>query len=127
MLGVLVMLNNYFHDFATALLVVSTYVMALMVMYAETSGGKLLKENVVETYPSMVHITGGTLVLLLMAGIVRSFTYRWFEWVDVLGRGQIFVLVFKHVIMFTVVGYGFYIWIGIHKRIKLMRKELEAS
>jgi hypothetical protein len=127
MLGVLVMLNNYFHDFATALLVVSTYVMVLMVRYAETNGGKFLKESVVGTYSSMVHITGGTLVLLLMAGIVRSFTYRWFEWVEVLGMGQIFVLVFKHVIMFTVVGYGFYIWVGIHKRVKLLRAEMEGS
>jgi hypothetical protein len=126
MLGVAVMLNNYFHDFATALLAVSTYVMFLMVRYAETRGGRLLKENVVEMYPGIVHITGGTLVLLLMAGIVRSFTYRWFEWVEVLGTGQIFVLIFKHVIMFTVVGYGFYIWIGIHKMIKFMKEELEA-
>lgn len=127
MLGVLVMLNNYFHDFATALLVVSTYVMYLMVRYAEVSGGKPLKESVVGIYPTMVHITGATLVLLLMAGIVRSFTYKWFEWVEVLGMGQIFVLAFKHIIMFTVVGYGIYVWIGMHKKIKLMREGLEKS
>jgi predicted LPLAT superfamily acyltransferase len=127
MLGVLVMLNNYFHDFATALLVVSTYVMFLMVRYAEVSGGKPLKENVVGIYPTMVHITGATLVLLLMAGIVRSFTYKWFEWVEVLGRAQVFVLVFKHIVMFAVVGYGIYLWIGMHKRIKHMREEFEKS
>ncbi|MBI3755351.1 MAG: hypothetical protein HY265_04220, partial [Deltaproteobacteria bacterium] len=46
MVGILVMLNNYFHDFATALVVVCTYGMLFMVKYAERKGGQDSREMV---------------------------------------------------------------------------------
>jgi hypothetical protein len=117
------MLNNYYHDFSTALIIVCTYAMALMVRFAEREGAGLFRKKVPKIYPRMLHVTGGSLVLLFMAGIVRSFTYKWFEWVEVLGMGQIVVLIFKHVLMFAIVGYGIYVWVGLHKRIKAIRSE----
>lgn len=121
--SILVTINNYFHDFATAVIIVGTYVMWLMLGYAAKSGDKDLPSTVAALYPRLLHVTGGTLMLLLMAGIVRSFTYKWFEWVEVLGMGQIVVLIFKHVFMFAIVGYGIYVWAGMHKKIKLIRGE----
>ena len=125
--GIFVMLNNYYHDFATALIIVCTYAMALMVRFAEREGASLFRRKVPKIYPRMLHVTGGSLVLLFMAGIVRSFTYKWFEWVEVLGMGQIVVLIFKHVLMFAIVGYGIYVWVGLHKRIKAIRSEGSGS
>lgn len=117
------MLNNYYHDFATAIIIVCTYGMALMVRFAEREAAGLFRKKVPKIYPRMLHVTGGSLVLLFMAGIVRSFTYKWFEWVEVLGMGQIVVLILKHVVMFGIVGYGIYVWVGLHKRIKAIRSE----
>lgn len=125
--GIFVMLNNYYHDFSTALIIVCTYAMALMVRFAEREGAGLFRKKVPKIYPRMLHVTGGSLVLLFMAGIVRSFTYKWFEWVEVLGMGQIVVLIFKHVLMFGIVGYGIYVWVGLHKRIKAIRSEGSGS
>ena len=119
--GIFVMLNNYYHDFATAIIIVCTYAMVLMIRFAEREGAGLFRQRVPKIYPRMLHVTGGSLVLLFMAGIVRSFTYKWFEWVEVLGMGQIVVLILKHVLMFGIVGYGIYVWVGLHKRIKLIR------
>ncbi len=116
------MFNNYFHDFATAAIVVCTLIMFFAVEYAEGGHNNRLKEKVLAIYPRMLHLTGGTFVLLIMAGIVRSFTYKWYEWVDVLGDGQVFLLIFKHVLMFGAFGYAVYLWVGIHKKINAMRK-----
>ena len=123
MVGILVMLNNYFHDFATAMLVVTTYVMVLIVRYASRSGAGDAARLAIALYPKMMHLTGATLVLLLMAGIVRSFTYSWFEWVGELGMAQIVLLGFKHVLMFSMVGYGIFVWVGVHKTVKAMKEE----
>ena len=123
LVSILVAINNYFHDFATAVIIIGTYVMWLMLGYAAKTGGKGLSSSVAALYPRLLHVTGGTLALLLMAGIVRSFTYKWFEWVEALGMAQILVLVFKHVFMFAIVGYGIYVWVGMHKKVRLMRGE----
>jgi len=123
MLGVLVMLNNYFHDFATALVVVCTYGMLLMVRYAEKSGGEDSRQMVLALYPKMVHVTGGSVAFVFVAGIVRSFTYKEFEWHDATATGQVAALMIKHVILFLLFAYGIYLWIRVHRKVKVLRKE----
>lgn len=121
------MLNNYYHDFATAVIIVCTYATVLMVRFAEREASGLFRKNLIKIYPRMLHVTGGSLVLLFMAGIVRSFTYKWFEWVEVMGMSQIVVVIFKHVLIFAVFGYGIYLWVGLHKRMKAIRAEGKES
>ena len=123
MIGILVMLNNYFHDFATALLVVCTYGMLLMVKYAERSWGHDSRQMILSLYPKMVHVTGGTLVFLLIAGIVRTFTYKEFEWHDAIATGQVAALMVKHVILFLLFAYGIFLWVRVHKKVKAFRQE----
>jgi len=115
MLGILVMLNDYFHDFATAIAIISTYVMLLLLRHVQNDDKAGPKDFLLLIYPKAVHITGGIVALLLMAGIVRAFTYSWF------GSDQVWLLMAKHVVMFSVFGYGLYLWIKMHKVIKTMR------
>lgn len=116
------MLNNYFHDFATALVVVCTYGMLFMVRYAEKKGGRDSREMVLALYPKMVHLTGGSVVFVFMAGIVRAFTYKEFEWNNAVESGQVLALTIKHIILFILFAYGIYLWLIVHKKIKAMRK-----
>lgn len=124
MIGILVMLNNYFHDFATALVVVSTYGMLFLVKHAERKGGRELKETIIELYPKMVHLTGGSVVFVFVAGIVRSFTYKDYEWHDATASGQVAALMVKHAILFVIFAYGIYLWIKVHRKVSAMRKEI---
>ena len=121
MLGILVMLNDYFHDFATAIAIISTYLMLLLLRHVQNDDKAGPKDFLLLIYPKAVHITGGIVALLLMAGIVRAFTYSWFEWDPVVGSDQVWLLMAKHVVMFSVFGYGLYLWIKMHKVIKTMR------
>lgn len=124
MIGILVMLNNYFHDFATALVVVCTYGMLFMARYAEKKGGHDSKQMVLALYPKMVHLTGGSVVFVFIAGIVRAFTYKEFEWNNAVESGQVLALTIKHIILFILFAYGIYLWLVVHRKVKAMRKEV---
>lgn len=125
MLAVLVMLNNYFHDFATALVVVCTYGMLFMVRYAKKKGGQDSRQMVLALYPKMVHLTGGSVVFVFIAGIVRAFTYKEFEWNNAVESGQVLALTIKHIILFILFAYGIYLWLIVHRKVKAMRKEMK--
>ncbi|MBI3752739.1 MAG: hypothetical protein HY266_01675 [Deltaproteobacteria bacterium] len=127
MIGILVMLNNYFHDFATALVVVCTYGMLLMVRYAEKNGGEDSKRMVLALYPKMMHLTGGSVVFVFMAGIVRTFTYKEFEWHDAVATGQVPALIIKHIILFILFAYGIYLWAAVHKKVKDIKKGMTEN
>ncbi|MFZ3072768.1 MAG: hypothetical protein WA162_05970 [Thermodesulfobacteriota bacterium] len=124
MIGILIMLNNYMHDFATAIFVVATYGMTLLVRYAEVKGGRDLREMAVAFYPRMVHLAGGSAIFLFIAGIVRTFTYKEYEWNSAVEHGQVEALMIKHVLLFVLFAIGIYLWIGVHRKISAMRKEV---
>ncbi len=119
--AILVMLNNYLHDFATAMVVVSSYAMLLMVRYAE-GGGVEVKRMVLRLYPRMLHLTAGSFIFLLFAGVIRAFTFKDYEWLEAAGRGQVYVLVIKHILLFILFGYGIYCWVRVHRRVRAMRR-----
>lgn len=120
--AILVMLNNYFHDFATAMVVVSSYIMLLMVNYAEKKDSSDIRGMVLAVYPKMLHVTAGSFIFLLFAGVIRTFTYKDYEWMEAAGRGQVAALSIKHVILFVLFGYGIYLWVRVHRKIKVLRK-----
>ncbi len=125
MIPVLVMLNNLFHDLATAFIVIATYAVHLLVGYAERNDDNIRRWTV-GVYPAMLHVTVVVFVLLLMAGIVRSFTYSWFEWVEGAGRVQIPVLIVKHIVLVAITIYGIYIWVQSHRRVKRLREAIRG-
>jgi uncharacterized membrane protein len=122
MTSILVMLNNYMHDFATALVVVCSYAMLLLVRYAEKNSSRETTSMVLSIYPKMLHLTAGSFIFLILAGVVRSFTYENYEWAEAAGRGQIAALMIKHVLLFILFGYGIYLWVKVYRRVKALRK-----
>ena len=94
-----------------------------MVRYAEKSGGDDVQQMVLALYPKMVHITGGSVVFMFMAGIVRTFTYKDFEWNNAVEHGQVLALMIKHVILFILFAYGIYLWVIVHRKIKCLRNK----
>ena len=123
MLNILLMLNNYFHDFATALFVVTTLGMLFIVRYVEKRGGRDLEEMVLVIYPKMVHLAGGSVIFLFFAGVVRAFTFNDFEWNSAVEHGQVAALMVKHVLLLALFTYGVYLWITVYRRVKELRKK----
>lgn len=124
LLGILVLLNNYFHDFAAGVVFVCGTVMFAMVKKANEEGSDAAKELCVAVYPTVVHIIGGAVIFMLFAGVIRTFTYKDFEWANAVGIGQVPAIIVKHIVVGGIFFYGVALWIKAHRKIKEMRKEL---
>lgn len=114
--GVLLMMNNYFHDVATALLLGSGF--AMWVMYK-----RFVKEgtgdisSVRTMYAGMSKLAIFALVWILIGGIPRTIYYSEFEWAAAAGRGQVKALIVKHILMFVCLGWGGCLWFRLKKAV----------
>jgi hypothetical protein len=111
-MAILVMLNNYFHDLATAIFAVSA--IAAWLLYRS----RALQQAPAAVGPvaaGLVKVGVASLAWTLLAGMVRGATYREYEWVEAAGRGQVPVLVLKHVILASLVAVGLFVLYRVHR------------
>ena len=117
-LAILLMLNNYVHDVATGLLIIS----ALWLGWSARELGQSPSAETVDyfkrTYRRCVRFVIGSIAVIVATGIVRTIFFMDFEWTIAMGKSLIPVLVAKHVLIFTLLGVGIYAWAGIRKRVR---------
>ena len=126
-MGIFVMMNNYFHDVATAMLVVASLMMFFLFKEVQKQNNSQTKQLFVDVYGKLSHIIGGTIIFIIMAGIVRTFTYKEFEWANAVGNEQVPAIIVKHILVVFFLVFGLRGWIKVHKRVKQMREELLAD
>ena len=127
MIGILVMMNNYFHDLAAGIVFVCGMTMFVLARKVEEIGSRESKEIFLGTYPTLVHIIGGAIIFMLFAGVIRTFTYKEFEWANAVGNDQVPAIIVKHIFLGGIFFYGVVLWVKSHKKVKEMRKELAAG
>lgn len=123
MIGILVMMNNYFHDLAAGIVFVCGVTMFAMVDRAGKMGSREAKDIVLGVYPVLVHIIGGAIIFMLFAGVIRTFTYKEFEWANAVGNAQVPAIIVKHIVLGGIFFYGIAQWMKAHRKVKEMRKE----
>jgi hypothetical protein len=98
-IAILVMLNNYFHDLAVGILFANVLLSVFFLRLI--SERNLIHENgLAEAFVRISgRITWGALAFIIVGGIIRTITYRQFEWADAAGKGQVVALIAKHVIL----------------------------
>jgi uncharacterized membrane protein len=118
-LGVFIMMNNYFHDVATALLLASGVVIWVIVKrYNSTAKTQETTEYFLKIYRGITRLAWFSLVWIILGGIPRTIFYKDFEWANAVGKDQVPALVIKHILAFIFVGSGAYMWLKISKKIK---------
>ena len=127
MIDILLFLNNYFHDLATAIFFVCGYTMFVMFRKVERRGTRESMNLFLEVYPKLVHLNAGALIFVIMAGIVRTFTYEQFESQSALGKAEIPILLLKHVLLGGLTFYGIWLWVKVHRKVIKVRKEIGAE
>jgi uncharacterized membrane protein len=119
-LGIILMLNNYVHDVATGLLLLS----ALWVGWSARDLGDEPAPGAVEvfrkTYRRCVRFVWGSIAVIVVTGVVRTLYFMRFEWIPALGKGLVPVLILKHVLIFTMLGVGAYAWTQIRRRLRTL-------
>ncbi len=104
MSGVFLMLVNYLHDLAVALMAANV----LCVFYiGRILEGRPVADTVLPgLYRRLSRITYGALAYVLVGGAIRAFTFREFEWNAAVGNGQVPALVVKHVLLVGLTAFG---------------------
>jgi hypothetical protein len=126
--GVALMMNNYFHDVATALLAASAVALFVMLRrYEAGPRGPDAARYFLEIQRSMAKLARFSLAWIVLGGIPRTIWYGEFEWANAAGRAQVTALVVKHVIAFALVGVGVSFWLKLRRRVAAVRAELDRA
>lgn len=126
-LGVFIMMNNYFHDVATGLLVASGVALWLIMKRFEDTGNRQTKEYFLRIYKGMAGLARFSLCWIILGGIPRTYFYRDFEWANAVERAQVPAIIVKHILAFAFVGAGIYLWYRFSARVKEIRNSLEPE
>lgn len=102
-MAVLIMLNNYFHDLATAVLAVSGVAAWLLLRSATACEAPEVLRPVAD---GLVRTGLIALAWTLLGGVIRALAYREYEWMEAAGKNQVPALVVKHIILVSMVILG---------------------
>lgn len=125
--GVALMMNNYFHDVATALLAASAVALvALLRLHDRAGGGADAARLFLDMHRAMARLARFSLAWIVLGGIPRTIWYADFEWANAAGRGQVTALAVKHVVAFALVAGGVVLWRRLGRRVNEVRARLAA-
>ncbi len=122
MVNLLLILNNYFHDLAAALLFSSAALTFILL-------GQLKKRESPETVGFFLSALGklnfiaiGSLVWVLVGGVIRAAAFKTVEWNTAVVKGIVPALILKHVLFFGAVVVGVFLWSRIRREAQTLRK-----
>lgn len=123
-LGVAVMMNNYFHDMATGLLVGSGFALHAIMRIQASMNTTQATLFFLKTNRHMVKLFRFALWWVIIGGVPRTIFYTSFEWANAADKLQVPALAVKHVMMFTAVVWGVYAWRRMQAKVALLRDSL---
>jgi hypothetical protein len=122
--AVFVMMNNYFHDVATAMLAACALTMRLfMARFGRESGSDafgLLRR---------LHLSIGRIVRfsfgwVIVSGAIRIGTFGSFEWPNAVQKGQTYGLLAKYALALFMIVFGAFLWGRVSRKMKKMGHEI---
>ena len=133
-LGVVIMMNNYFHDMATGLLVGSGFALHAILRIQTSMNTPQATLFFLKTNTHMKKLFKFALWWVVLGGVPRTIFYTSFEWANAADKLQIPALAVKHVMMFAAVVWGIYAWRRMQAKVAVlieslppeMRMELEG-
>lgn len=123
-LGVAIMMNNYFHDMATGLLVGSGFALHAIMRIQASMNTHEATLFFLKTNRQMVKLFKFALWWVILGGVPRTIFYTSFEWANAADKLQIPALAVKHVMMFAAVVWGVVAWRRMQKKVELLRESL---
>ncbi len=116
MAKVLIVMNNYFHDVATAMLLASALVMFVLFRAAKREG-EGARQWLAKLYPHLTKIAWFSLGWIVIGGIPRTIFFSDVEWnmADPSNRYLFTALMVKHVFMWVAVGLGVALWVKVRR------------
>ena len=110
--ALVVMLNNYFHDLAVAFLFASTLMAHLVVRNWPGRTPERLAR-------SLMRVAWGSLIWVMLGGVVRVIFYKEYEWLPKAGTAQVPALMAKHILMVSLTSWGLIGMLRLRRRVSL--------
>lgn len=117
MTSILIIINNYLHDVATAVLLASAVLVWALdrAVTRDGASGSLLAV----AYPRLVKLAWISLAWIVIGGIPRTIFFSRYEWDPAVVGGLVPALIIKHVLMFGGIAVGALIWRRIARRVRV--------
>lgn len=115
MLAVAIIVNNYLHDVATAVLLAAAAVMWALERQAEREGPAL--ESLAHAYPLLTKFAVGAIAWIVLGGIPRAIFFTRYEWDPAVVKGIVPALAVKHLLMVLAIAAGAMLWRRVKRRI----------
>jgi uncharacterized membrane protein len=115
-LAILVLLNNFLHDFSAAGWLFGSVVLWSMLRREDAAdqSSRLLLTDMLKTVLLLMRLS---LAGIIIFGVVRTLAYKTFEWNVAAGQSQITLLIVKHIILAGIFGCGLFYYIRARKLI----------
>lgn len=123
------MLNNYLHDFAAAIFLVSAIMLYVFGSHAVKGAADSpgAAKYFLYAYEKLKFLLYASVVWIIAGGIVRTIAYKRFEWMPAAGRGQIPALVMKHILIFAAIAFGVWFWSKLRQVIVGLKKAADSG
>lgn len=117
-LSVPLMINNYFHDVATAMLMASGVTMWAIMRRLRNTGNPAVLSLLLSLYRSISKIVVFSLIWISAGAVPRILTFSTFEFADALADNRLPQLMTRHIVSFLMTLGGAYLWISLIRKIK---------
>src|SRR5665648_400807 len=112
--SILIILNNYLHDVATAILLSSAVILYVLGRQAQR-GGADERRAFARAYRTLTRFAWGALAWIIIGGIPRTIFFSQFEFIPADTKGIVADLIVKHVLLVSAVIAGGIMWIRMGK------------
>ncbi len=106
-MSIAIIINNYLHDVASAMLLASALVVWLAGRQVERGASPAA---FLAAYPLLKRIAWGSLAWIVVGGIPRAIFFTRYEWDPAVMRGIVPALIVKHVLMSAAILTGAAMW-----------------
>jgi|SRR3990172_12868698 len=120
--AVFFLMNNYFHDVATAMLIASGVTMRVIIGHLGDSRNPEVLSFMLWLYSRISKIVVGSLIWITVSAIPRILTFTSFEWVNALNGRHVPGLFVKHVVAFLMIVAGIRIWLTLIRRVDIIKR-----
>ena len=117
-MGIFIMFNNLFHDFAVALLAACLFVLSYVYRSALGKGSTVNVDFAKELFRKLKKIIIGCWTVIIIGGVIRTLAFEQYEWMEAAGRGQVTALVIKHIVLVSLIVWGTLIQIRLSKQLR---------
>ena len=107
--SILIIINNYLHDVASAVLLSSAVILYVLGRQAERAGADEHRVFA-RAYPVLTRFAWGAIAWIIVGGIPRTIFFTRYEWDPAVIKGIVPALILKHVLMVAAIVIGAFMW-----------------